>query len=89
MHRRPTAVQVEWPRRRAHEGELGHAAHRGRERGVLEGEAHAAVGPVGAGASAALAFVALNCGLKIVGTGEVVQLALHRVQIFGVPAQIK
>ena len=81
------AVQMEWPGRGAHEGELGHAAHRGRQRGVLEGQAHAAVGPVAAGASAALPFVALNRRLKVVGAGEVVQLALHRVEILGIPEE--
>ena len=86
MHRRPAAIQVEGPRRRPHERELGHAAHGGGQRRVLEGQPHAAVGPVG-GASAALPLIPFNSGLQVVGAGEVVQFALHRVQIFRIPEE--
>jgi hypothetical protein len=75
------------PRRGAHEGELGHAAHGGGQGRILKGgQAQAAVGTV-AGAGATLPLVALNGRLEVVGAGEVVQLALQRVQILRVPAQ--
>ena len=73
------------PRRRAHQRERRHRAHRGRQRWVLEGKAHpaATVGAVGAGP--ALALVALDGALEVVGVAKVVDLALQRVQVLGVP----
>jgi hypothetical protein len=85
MHRRPTAVHMKRPRRRAHQRELRHTAvHGGRQRRVLEGQPHAAVGTVGR-ARATLPFVALDGRLEVVGGGEVVQFALHGVEILRVP----
>jgi len=89
MHRRPTAVHMKRPRRRSHQRELRHTAvHRGRQRRVLEGQSHAAVGSVGR-ARATLPFVALDGRLEVVGGGEVVQFALHGVEILRVPEENK
>ena len=89
MHGRPTAVHMKRPRRCAHQRELRHTAvHGGRQRRVLEGQPHAAVGSVGR-ARATLPFVALDGRLEVVGGGEVVQFALHGVEILRVPEENK
>ena len=77
------SVHVYWSGRGAHQGELGHVAHRGGQGRVLERHPHAPVGSVGAGAP--LPLVALDGGLEVVRVGEVVELTLQRIQVLGVP----
>ena len=76
------AVHVQPRRCAGHHCKLRHRAYARRQRRVLEGRhaRHPRVRAVRAGA--ALALVALDGRLQVGGVGEVVELALHGIQIF-------